>query len=239
MEGIAFAAGSGRAIWPTTWAWARRSKAWARPKSSPGGRHQQSAGRLPRFAEVAMAQRDPPFFRPQRSACHRQPAERAAQYDSDSLLHRVQLRAGVARHPADRAGPLGPDHAGRRTADQELGVEDGADRQRAAVEVRAGAYRHALGKPARRALFGGPVRRRSPTAARLPLLPPPPRGRREGEGEGYKNLDQLRENLRPILLRRTREACFSSCRRGPTKSSASRRPTSRRRCTRPTCASCR
>ena len=37
------------------------------------------------------------------------------------LLHRVQLRAGAARHPGHRARPLGLDCSGRRAADQETG----------------------------------------------------------------------------------------------------------------------
>ena len=41
-----------------------------------------------------------------------------------------------------------------------------------------------LGEPAGRTIFGGPIRRRSPPAAGLPLLPSPSRGGREGESVG-------------------------------------------------------
>ena len=46
----------------------------------------------------------------------------------------------------------------------------------------------------------------------------------DGKLLGYKNLDELRERLRPILLRRTRESVRSSCRRGRRRSCVSRRP---------------
>ena len=59
----------------------------------------------------------------------------------------------------------------------------------------------------------------------------------KGKVLGYKNLNQLRANLAPILLRRTRAPrCSSNCRRGRRRSSASRRPTSKPNCTAPACA---
>ena len=54
------------------------------------------------------------------------------------------------------------------------------------VAVRPGAQRHAAGEPAGRTVLGGPVRRRPPPAAGLPLLPSPSRGGRERQGAGLQ-----------------------------------------------------
>ena len=172
--------------WPTTWAWARRSRASARPRSSPARPASAGAGGLPRLAQVAVAERDPPLLRPQRAACHRRRRRAGPAVRQRLLLHRLQLRAGAARHPGHRARPLGPDHSRRRAADQELGVEDGPGHQGPEVALRPGPQRHAAGEPAGRTVLGGAVRRRPPPAAGLPLLPPPPRGRREGQGAGLQ-----------------------------------------------------
>ena len=45
------------------------------------------------------------------------------------LLHRLQLRTGAPRHPRRGTRPLGPDHPRRGPADQELGIEDRAGHQ--------------------------------------------------------------------------------------------------------------
>ena len=48
---------------------------------------------------------------------------------------------------------------------------------------------------------------------------------------GYKNLDELRERLKPVLLRRTREAVMQQLPPRTTRSSASRPPTNSSPCT--------
>jgi hypothetical protein len=66
--------------------------------------------------------------------------------------------------------------------------------------------RHAAGKPAGRTLLGRPVHRRPAAGPGLPLLPPAPRGGRERQGAGVQESGRTAENLRPILLRRTRDS---------------------------------
>ena len=74
----------------------------------------------------------------------------------------------------------------------------------------------------------------------LPLLPSPPRGRREGQGAGLQEPGPVAGEpaADPAAAARA-SRCSSSCRRGPARSSASRPPTSSSSCTAPTCASCR
>ena len=48
----------------------------------------------------------------------------------------------------------------------------------------------------------------------------------KGKVLGYKNLDQLRQHLAPILLRRTREQVLRNCPIGPPRSCGSNRRTS-------------
>ncbi len=206
----------------------------------PRGRHRPRAGGLPRLAEIAVAQRNPPLLRPQRATGHRRRRRAGPAIRQRLLLHRLQLRAGAARHPGHRARPLGPDHPRRRPADQELGVEDGPGHQGPQVAVRAGPQRHAAGEPAGRVVLGGPVRRRPPPAAGLPLLPSPSRGGREREGAGLQEPGPVaREPAADPAAAARASRCSSSFRRGPARSSASRPPTSRSSCTTPTCASCR
>ena len=168
-------------------------------------------------------------------------AERAAPVRQRRLLHRLQLRAGAPRHPGHRAGPLGPDHPGRGAADQELGVEDGPGHQGAEVAVRPGAERHAAGEPAGRAVFGG--RSSSTTAGCRPAFRFFHRHRvvdEKGKVLGYKNLDQLRENLRPDPAAAARGSrCSSSCRRARREIVRIPPTDEQLDCTRPTCASCR
>ena len=66
--------------WPTTWAWARRSRAWARPRCWPAKPASARAGGLPGLAQVAVAQRNPPLLRPHRAAGPWRQRPRAAQY---------------------------------------------------------------------------------------------------------------------------------------------------------------
>ena len=108
------------------------------------------------------------------------------------LLHHLQLRAGAARHPGHRAGPVGPHHPRRGTADQELGGEDGPGHQGPALALRPGALGHAAGEPARRAVLGGAVHRRPAARTRFRLLPPASGRDEKGRVLGYKNLDELR-----------------------------------------------
>ena len=70
------------------------------------------------------------------------------------LLHHLQLRAGAARHPCDRARQMGPDRSRRGPTHQELGGEDDADHEEPALAVRARALRHAARESARRSLLG-------------------------------------------------------------------------------------
>ena len=104
-------------------------------------------------------------------------AERARQYDNDAFFTVCNYEQVLRDILAIERVALGLDRSGRRAADQELGVENRADHERASLEVRTGAKRHAVGEPARRAVFGGAVRRRPPPAARLPLLSSSPRRR--------------------------------------------------------------
>ena len=122
-------------------------------------------------------------------------AERAAAIRQRLLFHRLQLRAGAARHPGHRARRLGPDHPRRRAADQELGIED-----------RHGSSR-ACRSPFALVLTGTPMENRLDELYSVVQfvddrrLPP---GFRffhrhrvvdeKGKVLGYKNLDQLREN---------------------------------------------
>ena len=74
----------------------------------------------------------------------------------------------------------------------------------------------------------------------LPLLPPPPRGGREGQGAGLQEPRPVaREPAADPAAAARASRCCSSCRRGPPRSSASRPPTSRSNCTARTCGSCR
>ena len=154
------------------------------------------------------------------------------------LLHRLQLRAGAPRHPGHRARPLGPDHPRRRPADQELGIEDGPRSIKG------------LKSPFALVLSGTPLENRLDELYSVVQfvddrrLPPAFRFfhrhrvvDEKGKVLGYKNLDQLRENLRPILLRRTRAVgAPATAAADDARSSASRRPTSKPNCTAATCA---
>ena len=135
--------------------------------SGPRGRHQQGAGGLPRLAQIAVAERNPPLLRPQRATGRgrRRPAGRASTTTTPSSPSATTSRCCATSCAIER-DPLGPDHSRRGTADQELGVEDRPGHQGAEVALRPGAHRHAAGEPPGRALFGGAVRRRSPAAAR-------------------------------------------------------------------------
>ena len=97
------------------------------------GRRAARARRLPRVAEVPVAQRNPAVLRsrlPARDGLGRGTLSAVRQR---LLLHDLQLRTGTAGPATDRTGEVGSDHSGRRPADQELGGEDIARDQVAAV----------------------------------------------------------------------------------------------------------
>ena len=227
---------------PTTWAWARRSRPSASPEflAREAG-ISQGARRLPGVAEIAVAERNPALLR--RATVQLIAggiASRGAAIRQRLLLHRLQLRAGAARHPVDRTRELGPHHSGRRPAHQELGGEDQPRDQRASVAVRARAVGHAARKPARRAVFGRAVHRRPPARAGVSLLQPPPRRRRKGQGARLQEPGRAaREPPAGAAPPHAPVGAPASCRRGRTKSSASRRPRSNSICTTRTCRSSR
>ena len=108
--------------------------------------------------------------------------ERYLQYDNGcffTICNYEQVLRDL--EPIERV-EVGPDHSRRRPAHQELGSEDIARDQVAAVAIRAGAVGHAAGEPAGRTVLGGAVHRRPAPGARVPLLPPPSHGRRKGQG---------------------------------------------------------
>ena len=125
-----------------------------RRAAGPTGRHPPRAGRLPRVAQEPVAQRNQPFLRsdqPSRSGQRRgtRPTVRERH-----VLYDLQLRASAARPRDDRTRGLGPDHSGRRPADQELGIQDVAADQEPQVTFRAGPVRHAVGESSGRTLHG-------------------------------------------------------------------------------------
>src|SRR5205823_13129957 len=113
---------------------------------------------------------------------------------------------GTARHPLDRTRELGSHHSGRGSTDQKLGGENQPRGQRSSLAVRA----RIIGTPLENRLdeLYSVVQfiddRRLGPAFRFYN-----RHRvvdEKGKVLGYKNLAELRENLQPVLLRRTRQS---------------------------------
>ena len=208
LDGIAFAAGAGRAVLADDMGLGQNDPGRRRGGvAGPRGRHPQGARRLPGVAQIAMAERNPPLLRPRRAAGRRPHGRAGRAIRQRLLLHRLQLRAGAARHPGDRAGQMGPDHSRRRAADQELGSED---RRHVIKSLRS---RFAL------VLSGTPLENRLDELYSVVQFIDDRRlgpGFRffnkhrvvdeKGKVLGYKNLGELRETLKPILLRRTRDS---------------------------------
>ena len=182
------------------------SRHWRRGIARSTGRHPPRAGRLPGIAEEPVAQRDQPLLWANSQLVIGSREERVEQYESDTFFTICNYEQVLRDHRNHRADGLGPDHSGRRPADQELGIEDIQADYESQVAFRLGAVRHATGESAGRALHGcsassttgGWVRRiASFTATASSMI--------GAESRAIANLDELRETLKPILLRRTRD----------------------------------
>ncbi len=206
MDGIAFVVGRDGRSWPTRWIGQDDPGDRGGGIVRAGGEHRAGVGGLSGFAQIAVAAGDRQFQRAVDADRFRPDLRARRAVQGGRVLHDLQLRAGVARLPLRRRHAVGPDHSRRGTADQELGSEDVAHDQIAQVAVRARAVGNAARKPPRRPVLRRAIRRRPPPGPRLPVLPPPHAAGRQGEVARYRNLDELRENLRPVLLRRTRDS---------------------------------
>ncbi len=208
--------------------------------AGPRGRHQQGAGRLPRLAQVAVAERNPAAFAIAAcsSSAGRPPSAAGNTTTTASSPSATTNRCCATSWPSKRV-KLGPDHPRRRPADQELGVEDQRRSSRGCKS------RFAL------VLTGTPLENRLDELYSVVQFVDDRRlgpGFRffnkhrvvdeKGKVLGYKNLDDLRERpWRRSCSAARATASSSSCRRGPPRSSAFRPPTSSSRCTPATCRS--
>ena len=198
----------GARSWPTTWASARRSRASASPSCCA---REAGIERVlvvcPASPQVAVAERDRALLGrglPARDGRPRASGPRSTAAAASSPSATTSRCCATSRPSSRRAWDLVILDEG--AAHQELGGEDQPRDQGAALALRPRAHRHAAREPPGRALLGGRVRRRASSRPRLPLLPSPPHGRRDGRVLGYKNLAELRDALEPVLLRRTRDS---------------------------------
>ena len=105
LDGIAFAVGAGRAVLADDMGLGKTiqgvgvAELLAREAGDP-----QGAGRLPRLAQVAVAERNPALLRPRLPAGPRRRRRACAAVRQRLLLHDLQLRAGAARHPGRSSG---------------------------------------------------------------------------------------------------------------------------------------
>ena len=173
----------------------------------PRGRHRPRAGGLPGLAEIAVAERNPPFLRPH--ACSLSPAGPPSgrrQYDNDSFFTVCNYEQ-VLR-----------DILAIERVRWDLIILDEGQRIKN-WESKTARVIKGLKSPFALVLSGTPLENRLDELYSVVQfvddrrLPPAFRFfhrhrvvDEKGKVLGYKNLDQLRENLRPILLRRTRES---------------------------------
>ena len=208
LDGIAFAVGAGRAVLADDMGLGKTiqgigvAELLAREAGIAEG-----ARRLPRVGEIAMAERNPALLRPRLSIDLRQRRRAGRPVRERLLLHGLQLRTGAARHPVDRTREVGPDHSRRRPTDQKLGGEDQPRHQGTSFAVCAWCCRERRSKTGSTNCIRlcsssttGGLARRFVSINRHRVVD------EKGKVLGYKNLAELRESLRPVLLRRTRQS---------------------------------
>ena len=95
----------------------------------------------------------------------------------------------------------------RGATHQELGVEDEPGDQGLILAIRAGAFRYTAGEPPRRTVFHRAVHRSIAGLGRgFAFSISIESVDEKGKVLGYKHLDELRQRLKPVLLRRTRDS---------------------------------
>ena len=161
---------------------------------------------MPRFVEIAVAERNSPFLRPNRATGQRRGRRAAQQYDNDSFFTVCNYEQ-VLR-----------DILAIERARWDLIILDEGQRIKN-WESKTARVIKGLRSPFALVLSGTPLENRLDELYSVVQfvddrrLPPAFRFfhrhrvvDEKGKVLGYKNLDQLRENLRPVLLRRTRES---------------------------------